>query len=102
MLTMLPAHPHVVGVRSAQVNVVDGSLYLVLELCPGGELFDRIAEEGGLGEDEAKASFVQILAAIVHCHAGGVFHRDLKPENILLDADNRVKVADLEIGRAHV
>lgn len=94
VLTMLPAHAHVVGVRSAQVNVVDGSLYLVLELCPGGELFDRIAEVGGLPEAEAKASFVQILAAIVHCHAGGVFHRDLKPENILLDADNRVKVAD--------
>lgn len=94
VLTMLPSHDHVVKIESAQVNVVDGMLYLVLELCTGGELFDKIAEVGGLPEPEAKASFVQIVAALVHCHGAGVYHRDLKPENILLDKHDRVKVAD--------
>mmetsp|Transcript_12362 Transcript_12362/g.32133 ORF Transcript_12362/g.32133 Transcript_12362/m.32133 type:complete len:528 (+) Transcript_12362:146-1729(+) len=90
----LPAHPHVVQLRSAQVDVVTGQLYLVLELCQGGELFDRIAEVGGLPEPDARSYFLQILSAIDHCHSAGVFHCDLKPENILLDINSHVKVAD--------
>lgn len=69
-------------------------VYLLMELCQGGELFDRIAECGGLEEMEAKRYFAQILAALQHCHANNVFHRDLKPENILLDIDENAKVAD--------
>lgn len=94
VLTMLPTHTHLVRIYSAQVNVVDGMLYLVLELCAGGELFDRIAEAGGMPEPEARRCFMQILSAIVHCHSAGVYHRDLKPENILLDVHDNVKVAD--------
>jgi len=94
VLSVLTPHPHVVRVHSAQVNVVDGTLYLVLDLCPGGELFDRIAEMGGMSEGEAKVYFAQILSAIAHCHEHSVFHRDLKPENILLDEDDQVRVAD--------
>mmetsp|Transcript_24604 Transcript_24604/g.66905 ORF Transcript_24604/g.66905 Transcript_24604/m.66905 type:complete len:560 (+) Transcript_24604:71-1750(+) len=93
-LSVLPPNPHVVHVHSAHVSVVDGTLYLVLDLCPGGELFDRIAEEGGFTEDVAQSYFVQVVEAITHCHAHAVYHRDLKPENILLDAEDRVKVAD--------
>ena len=51
----------------------------------GGELFDRIAECGGLPEDEARRYFVHIVSALHHCHQNHVYHRDLKPENILLD-----------------
>merc|ERR1719408_920253 len=65
-----------------------------MELCYGGELFDRIAESGKLDDSTARQYLVQAAAAIAHCHAQNVFHRDLKPENILLDANNTVKVAD--------
>ena len=62
-------------------------VYMVMELCQGGELFDRIAECGsaecgGLEEEDAKRYFVQILHALAHCHENRVFHRDLKPENM--------------------
>lgn len=60
----------------------------------GGELFDRIAECGGLDEGEAKRYFAQILSALRHCHDNKVYHRDLKPENILLDSEDNAKVAD--------
>mmetsp|Transcript_19411 Transcript_19411/g.50080 ORF Transcript_19411/g.50080 Transcript_19411/m.50080 type:complete len:542 (+) Transcript_19411:21-1646(+) len=93
VVTILPDHPNVVKTHSAQVST-DGEVYVVLELCPGGELFDKIAEYGGLPEPEAAHYFAQILAAIVHCHKHRVFHRDLKPENILLDSHDTVKVAD--------
>ena len=55
----------------------------------GGELFDRIAECGGLPEDEARRYFVHIVSALHHCHQNHVYHRDLKPENILLDGQVR-------------
>ena len=59
-------------------------MYMIMELCTGGELFDRIAECAGLAEEHAKLFFLQIVSALAHCHANGVYHRDLKPENVSL------------------
>jgi calcium-dependent protein kinase len=61
------------------------NIYLVLELCKGGELFDRIADRGtGLTEELAAEYMKQILQALYYMHTAGVMHRDLKPENFLL------------------
>jgi len=60
------------------------SIYLVLELCSGGELFDRIIEKKYYNEDEARQIFKQIIKAIYYCHMNGVCHRDLKPENFIM------------------
>jgi serine/threonine protein kinase len=74
------------------------TLYLVMEMARGGELFGRIAERGGKGYTEREAShcFKQILEAIGHMHLRGMVHCDLKPENILYqdDQDTQIKVAD--------
>jgi calcium-dependent protein kinase len=59
-------------------------VYLVLELCNGGELFDRIIENKYFGENEARIIFRQIMKAIYYCHVNGVCHRDLKPENFIM------------------
>ena len=67
----------------------------------GGELFDRIAECGGLVEEEARRYFVQILLALRHCHRNRVFHRDLKPENILLDTEDNAKLADFGLAAVY-
>ncbi|KAG5528880.1 hypothetical protein RHGRI_029517 [Rhododendron griersonianum] len=57
------------------------NVYVVMELCEGGELLDRILARGGkYTEDEAKAVLVQILNVVSFCHLQGVVHRDLKPE----------------------
>ncbi|CAN1250414.1 Calcium-dependent protein kinase 17 [Linum perenne] len=60
------------------------SVHLVMELCAGGELFDRIIAKGHYSE-RAAASLLRTIVQIVHtCHSMGVIHRDLKPENFLL------------------
>ncbi|KAD5318331.1 hypothetical protein E3N88_18277 [Mikania micrantha] len=66
-------------------------VYIVMELCEGGELLDIILTRGGkFTEDESKNVTVQILNVVAFFHLQGVVHRDLKPENFLLKtkADN--------------
>ena len=60
------------------------TIFLVMELANGGELFDRIKIDCGTREKTAKRFFLQLLAGVRHCHDEGVCHRDLKPENLLL------------------
>lgn len=60
------------------------NVYIVMELCEGGELLDRILSRGGkYTEEDAKAVMIQILNVVAFCHLQGVVHRDLKPENFL-------------------
>jgi len=73
------------------------SVHLVMELCAGGELFDRIIAKGHYSE-RAAADMCRVIVNVVHrCHSLGVFHRDLKPENFLLaskDEDAPLKATD--------
>ncbi|KAB5551706.1 hypothetical protein DKX38_009017 [Salix brachista] len=62
----------------------EDNVYVVMELCEGGELLDRILSRGGkYSEEDAKIVMVQILSVVAYCHLQGVVHRDLKPENFL-------------------
>ncbi|POO03079.1 Serine/threonine protein kinase [Trema orientale] len=74
------------------------NVYIVMELCEGGELLDRILSRGGkYTEDDAKAVMVQILNVVAFCHLQGVVHRDLKPENFLYtskDETSKLKAID--------
>jgi calcium/calmodulin-dependent protein kinase I len=62
--------------------------YLVTELLPGGELFDRIIEKKTFTEKEARSSIRCVLGALEYMHNRRVAHRDLKPENLLLAVRN--------------
>lgn len=70
------------------------NFYLVIDLCPGGELFDYIVDHDKLDEPTSALIFNQIVSAIAYCHSYGVAHRDLKPENVLISKFPIVKVAD--------
>ncbi|CAA3011341.1 CDPK-related kinase 5 [Olea europaea subsp. europaea] len=74
------------------------NVYIVMELCEGGELLDRILSRGGkYTEDDAKTVIIQILNAVAFCHLQGVVHRDLKPENFLFtskDENSQLKAID--------
>ncbi|KAF2295182.1 hypothetical protein GH714_031944 [Hevea brasiliensis] len=74
------------------------NVYIVMELCEGGELLDRILSRGGkYTEDDAKAVLIQILNVVAFCHLQGVVHRDLKPENFLFtskDENSLLKAID--------
>ena len=64
----------------------DGMLFIILDYCERGDLFSAITSKKlFIGDDELiKASFLQLLDAVMDCHSLGIYHRDLKPENILL------------------
>ncbi|CAI4216214.1 unnamed protein product [Parascedosporium putredinis] len=57
--------------------------YIVTELATGGELFDRICEQGKFTEKDASRTIGQVLGAVDYLHKNNVVHRDLKPENLL-------------------
>lgn len=77
------------------------SRYLVLEYVDNGELFEQIAQRGGLPEEEAMKYFRQMLSAVGYCHSFNICHRDLKPENILITKDKDLKIADFGMAALH-
>uniref|UniRef100_A0A8C5NDJ7 Serine/threonine-protein kinase Chk1 n=1 Tax=Gouania willdenowi TaxID=441366 RepID=A0A8C5NDJ7_GOUWI len=70
------------------------TVYLFLEYCTGGELFDRIEPDVGMAERDAHRFFTQLMAAVEYLHGLGITHRDIKPENILLDDNDNLKLTD--------
>ncbi|MQM14053.1 hypothetical protein Taro_046984 [Colocasia esculenta] len=77
----LAGHPNVISIIGAYEDAV--AVHLVMELCAGGELFDRIVQRGHYTERKA-AELARVMVGVVQaCHSLGVMHRDLKPENFL-------------------
>ncbi|KAF9465933.1 hypothetical protein BDZ94DRAFT_1188502 [Collybia nuda] len=90
-------HPHVT--QMFEVIATESSIWLVTELCCGGELFDYLVEKGRLAEDETRILFGQLCLAVAYLHENGIVHRDLKLENVLLDERCRVKLGDFGFTR---
>jgi calcium-dependent protein kinase len=91
----LTGHRNIVELRGAYED--RHSVNLVMELCEGGELFDRIIAKGHYTERAAAALCREIVAVVHSCHSMGVFHRDLKPENFLFlnnKEDSPLKATD--------
>lgn len=91
----LSEHPHVVRIEGTYEDLV--FVHLVMELCAGGELFDRIVQKGHYSEREAVKLIKTIVGVVETCHSLGVMHRDLKPENFLFDSpaeDAKLKATD--------
>ena len=97
-------HPNIIKLYEIYEN--DNYIYLVMELCTGGELFDRIIQKTEQGkqftEKEVAKIFQQMMSAINYCHSNKIVHRDLKPENLLLasqDENSPIKVIDFGMSR---
>ena len=71
-------------------------LHLVIELCTGGDVCERIIERGSFDEDQAKIIMKQLLSAVNYMHLNNITHRDLKAENFLYVDKNSsdVKICD--------
>ncbi|CAO2632332.1 Hormonally up-regulated neu tumor-associated kinase [Lemmus lemmus] len=85
-------HPNIT--QLLDILETENSYYLVMELCPGGNLMHKIYEKKRLDEAEARRYIRQLISAVEHLHRAGVVHRDLKIENLLLDEDNNIKLID--------
>jgi len=109
-------HPNIVNLLEFHESIdyvkKNGQSYKVvaifMELVPGGELFEYVADSGRFSEETARTYFriiiestpflyfllSNILLALEYCHNQGIAHRDLKPENLLFDAGFNLKIAD--------
>jgi eukaryotic-like serine/threonine-protein kinase len=81
-LAAVDDHPNVVRVNTA--GEWSGRPYLVMQLCTGGDLKQRL-RDGPLPPREAARIVADVARGIAHVHARGIIHRDLKPENVLFD-----------------
>jgi len=92
-------HPNIISLH--EVFEDEKTLYLVLELVSGGELFDQIIGKGTYPETEAALVVKQILEAVAYMHLNGIAHRDLKPENLLCSGPNNsvIKVTDFGLSK---
>eukprot|EP00256_Glycine_max_P028046 XP_003554117.3 CDPK-related kinase 1 [Glycine max] len=96
ILQALTGHKNLVQFYEAYED--NDNVYIVMELCKGGELLDKILSRGGkYSEEDARIVMIQILSVVAFCHLQGVVHRDLKPENFLYiskDENSTLKVID--------
>ena len=99
-------HPNII--KLYEVYESERSLYIIMEECKGGEIFDRIIEHIQNGEmyseKDASIIFQQVMSCIQYCHNHKICHRDLKPENLLYlnkgsEKDNRIKVIDFGLSQ---
>lgn len=95
ILQHLSGQPNVVEFKGAFEDEL--RVCLVMELCAGGELFDRISKRGSYSEKAAAVIMRQVVNVVNACHFMGVIHRDLKPENFLMvsrDEESPIKATD--------
>ncbi|KAH6768015.1 calmodulin-domain protein kinase 9 [Perilla frutescens var. frutescens] len=93
----LSGQPNIVEFKGAYED--KHSVHLVMELCTGGELFDRIIAKGHYTERAAAAICRSIVGVVQICHFMGVMHRDLKPENFLLsDKTENAQLKAIDFG----
>lgn len=88
----LSGHPGVVTLQAVYEETE--CFHLVMELCSGGRLIDKILEQGRYSEHRAANILKEVMLVVKYCHDMGVVHRDLKPENILLTTSGKIKLAD--------
>ncbi|KAG6042184.1 hypothetical protein E4U41_003930 [Claviceps citrina] len=86
-------HPHIVNLLGSFET--DAHLYLVLEFCSQGDLYEAIRNgHGPLRTEHVRQFMLQLVDAVSYIHSKGVYHRDIKPENIFLTQDGTMKLGD--------
>jgi calcium-dependent protein kinase len=90
-------HPNIVKYYETYED--EKFIYLVMELCPGGELFEKLSANKTMNENMAAQAIEKNLRALIHCHKQNIVHRDIKPENIMYDSVGEVKLIDFGLAK---
>lgn len=86
-------HPNIVNLIHSFET--DAHIYLVLEFCSRGDLYEAIRTGCGPLETEHVRQFMlQLVDAVAYIHSKGMYHRDIKPENIFLTESGTLKLGD--------
>eukprot|EP00421_Protoceratium_reticulatum_P068336 CAMPEP_0168415366 /NCGR_PEP_ID=MMETSP0228-20121227/30197_1 /TAXON_ID=133427 /ORGANISM="Protoceratium reticulatum, Strain CCCM 535 (=CCMP 1889)" /LENGTH=457 /DNA_ID=CAMNT_0008429177 /DNA_START=9 /DNA_END=1379 /DNA_ORIENTATION=- len=88
-------HPNII--KLVETFETKTHMYLVMELCTGGDLYQRLSSEGPFPEAGAAVIMQQILRPVCYMHQQRVCHRDVKPENFLFLTDGPVEENTLKI-----
>lgn len=97
IMKLFDSHLHLVNLLDYYDN---NSLYpgspkvLIMDLLPGGELFDDIVAREQYTEHDAKIVVDQMFQGIEHLHKHRIIHRDLKPENVFIFQKEFIKIGD--------
>ncbi|XP_035680684.1 serine/threonine-protein kinase Nek1-like isoform X2 [Branchiostoma floridae] len=92
-------HTNIVSYQESFEEI--GNLYIVMDFCDGGDLYQRINAQRGIlfQEDQVMNWFVQLCLALKHVHDRKILHRDIKSQNIFLMRDGAIKLGDFGIAR---
>ncbi|CAD8212165.1 unnamed protein product [Paramecium octaurelia] len=93
-------HPNIVKIIEIYQN--PQQIFIVTELCTGGELFDAIVESQQFSEKDAAKLMKQVLQGLNYCHQHKIVHRDIKPENIVFESKDKkgtIKIIDFGTSR---
>jgi len=93
ILKLVGGHPNIIDIIASFET--PSYVFIVMELCPYGELFDYLTQVVRLSEKRTRQIMSSILTGVRYLHSYRVVHRDLKPENILMDSTMNVKITDL-------
>lgn len=91
------SHPFIVSLHYAFQT--PKKLYLVLDYCPGGELFFHLSRAGRFSEGRTRFYTCELLLALEYLHSLNIIFRDLKPENVLLDENGHAKLTDFGLSK---
>lgn len=100
ILMLLSSHPSVAALCAVYED--SEAVYLILELCEGGQVFDRLISMGTITEQYISQVFRQMVELVDQCHTLGIAHRDVKPENFLFatqDDNSKIKAADFGLSQ---
>ncbi|CAG9102216.1 unnamed protein product [Plutella xylostella] len=101
-INIMKALRHPCIISTEEVYDSPDTVYIILELMQGGELFERITKHGHLTERLTRFMLRQMVLAVRYLHSKGITHRDLKPENVLLEGkeeETLVKITDFGLSK---
>jgi serine/threonine protein kinase len=90
-------HPHVVTIY--EIEEMQGTYVLVMELVEGGSVEDLLQKQGRLPWREATRIVLDACRGLDAAHAQNLIHRDIKPANLLRTLDGTTKLADFGLAK---